>query len=164
MVDVVDADDQVVGRVSRAEMRRLGLRHRAVFVVVRDRLGRVLVHRRSDEKDLWPGRWDLCCGGVVTSGEPYEVAARRELAEELGVECPTDAPPHEIGRGSYDDADVSLVARVYEVDADGPFVFTDDEVVEARFVTLEELADLLGAVSFVPDSIELVVPLVLARP
>ena len=31
--------------------------------------GRLLVHRRSDDKDLWPGRWDLAVGGVVAAGE-----------------------------------------------------------------------------------------------
>ena len=66
-------------------MRRHRLRHRATFVVVRCSRGHVLMHRRSDTKDLWPGRWDLAVGGVVTAGEGYDDAARRELAEEVGV-------------------------------------------------------------------------------
>ena len=47
--------------------------------------GRLLVHRRADDKDVWPGRWDLAVGGVVAAGEDYDTAAVREVAEEIGV-------------------------------------------------------------------------------
>ena len=52
LVDVVDENDQVVGVVSRAEMRASRLRHRTAFVLVVSSDGRVLVHRRSDAKDV----------------------------------------------------------------------------------------------------------------
>jgi 8-oxo-dGTP pyrophosphatase MutT (NUDIX family) len=136
-------------------MRRHRLRHRATFVVVRSRDGRILLHRRSDAKDLWPGRWDLAVGGVVTAGEGYDEAARRELAEEVGVIGRQLIP---IGAARYDDRDVHLVARLYEVVDDGPFIFADGEVVEARFVTLGELRTRIESDSFVPDSVALLVP------
>jgi 8-oxo-dGTP pyrophosphatase MutT (NUDIX family) len=142
----------VVATVARAVMRRDRLRHRTTFVVVRATDGRVLIHRRSDDKDVWPGRWDLAVGGVVTAGEDYDAAARRELAEEIGVTGATLVP---LGAGHYDDDEVRLVARLYEVVCDGPFTFADGEVVEARFVTLAELRQRLPADSFVPDSVAL---------
>jgi isopentenyldiphosphate isomerase len=153
---VVDADDVVVTTVPRALMRRHRLRHRATFVIVRSRDGQILVHRRSDAKDLWPGRWDLAVGGVVTAGESYDDAARRELAEEVGVTAAVLVP---LGAGRFDDDDVHLVARIYEVVDDGPFTFADGEVVEARFVTLAELWTRLASAAFVPDSVALLVPL-----
>lgn len=155
LVDVVDEADRVVGTATRAQMRAQRLRHRCTFVVVRSTAGEVLVHRRSDLKDLWPGYWDLCAGGVVGSGEDWEPAARRELAEELGV---TDAVLEPLGAGTYDDVHVAEVARIWTTVHDGPFAFTDDEVVEARFVTLVELADLLASQPFVPDSRAIVLP------
>jgi 8-oxo-dGTP pyrophosphatase MutT (NUDIX family) len=108
LVDVVDADDRVLRTVTRAEMRRDRLRHRCTFVVVRTSDGGVLVHRRSEEKDLWPGAWDLAVGGVVTAGEDWESAARRELAEEVGIE---GVDLVELGRGRYRDDHVDEVAR-----------------------------------------------------
>ncbi len=84
LIDIVDEDDRVVDVVTRREMRARNLRHRSVGIAVLDAEGRVLIHRRADTKDVWPGRWDLAVGGVVDSGERWEVAAARELAEEIG--------------------------------------------------------------------------------
>jgi 8-oxo-dGTP pyrophosphatase MutT (NUDIX family) len=124
--------------------------------VVRATDGRILVHRRSDVKDVWPGRWDLAVGGVVTAGEDYDRAAERELAEEVGV---AGVPLVALGAGRYEDDDVRIMARLYEAVCDGPFTFADGEVVEAHLVTLAALRQRLDTDSFVPDSVALVVPL-----
>ncbi len=81
LVDIIDDDGDVERVVTRAEMRAGRLRHRCTFVLVWSTGGEVLIHRRSDHKDMWPGRWDLTCGGVTASGEQAEDAARRELRE-----------------------------------------------------------------------------------
>ena len=107
-VEVVDADGCVTGVVTRAEMRAARLRHRSVFVAVFSHDGDLLVHRRSDAKDLWPGWWDLAVGGVVAAGEDWDDAARRELSEEIGAHGAVIEP---IGGAAYSDADVALVAR-----------------------------------------------------
>jgi isopentenyldiphosphate isomerase len=158
LVDVVGPDGAVLGTVTRAEMRAGRLRHRCTFVLVRNTAGQVLVHRRSESKDMWPGRWDLACGGVVTAGEEWGPAACRELAEEVGV-TGVDLDP--LGEGEYADDDVDEVARVYGVTWDGPVRFTDGEVVEAHWVDLDELRRLLDTRPFVPDSVRLVLPHVL---
>ena len=154
-VELVDPDGEVLDVVTRAEMRAGRLRHRCVYLAVIGTDGRLLVHRRAPDKDVWPGRWDVAAGGVVGAGEDWDVAARRELAEELGL---ADASIEPAGGGRYDDEDVHVVARVYLVHSDGPFHFDDGEVVEARFVTLDELAALRAAEPFCPDSLELVLP------
>ncbi len=155
LVDVVDDSDRVVATVARRRMRAERLRHRAVFIVVVSKDGELLVHRRSDAKDLWPGRWDVAVGGVVAAGEGYDVAAQRELAEEVGLH----ATPAPILAGSYRDADVDLVARCYRVVHDparhGPVRFVDGEVAEVRWVDAAGLDELLASVAFVPDSLAL---------
>jgi len=155
-VDVVDDDDVVVATVLRSQMRAENLRHRAVFVLVRSTRGEVLVHRRSEAKDVWPGWWDLAVGGVVSAGEDYGVAVARELAEEIGV-TGVEAVP--LGAGRYEDEHVRLIGRVYRIVYDGPFTFADGEVVEARFVGRAELDELLARERFLPDSLALALPL-----
>lgn len=157
LVDVVDENDQVVGVVSRAEMRAGRLRHRTAFVLVVSSDGWVLVHRRSDAKDVWPGRWDLAAGGVLASGESYEDGAVRELAEELGI---TGVPLLALGHGRFESDEVAEVAAIYQVTWDGPVEFSDGEVAEARWVTPEELVAMVAQELFVPDSVDLVLPLV----
>jgi len=153
LVEEVDLDGNVLRVVTRREMREQVLRHRCVYLLVVDD-GRLLVHQRAPHKDVWPGRWDVAAGGVVGAGESWEDAARRELAEELGV----DAQPVEVGAGAWDSAEAKVLGRVYVVDHPGPFSFDDGEVVQARFVDPAELRDLLAREPFCPDSVELALP------
>lgn len=155
LVDVVDEHDVVVARATRGEMRAGRLRHRTVMVVVTDGAGRLVVHRRSEAKDVWPGRWDVAAGGVVACGESYERAAHRELAEELGIVVEPSAVAA-IGSGSYEDNEVAEIVRVFRVVHPGPFRFADGEVVEARWVDGDQLARLRATAPFVPDSLALV--------
>jgi isopentenyldiphosphate isomerase/GNAT superfamily N-acetyltransferase len=155
LVDVVDEADRVVGQADRAEILAKHLLHRVVFVVLRSTRGEVLVHRRAETKDLWPGYWDVAVGGVVAAGEAYEDAARRELAEELGVE----AELVELASATYRGEEVAHLSRTYEAVHDGPFTFSDAEVVEARFVAAGELFAFAAAHPICPDSAALVMPL-----
>lgn len=154
-VEVVDLDGNVIEVVTRARMRAEKLRHRSVFIAVMNDDGDLLVHRRADHKDVWPGWWDVAVGGVVGVGEGYEAAARRELAEELGIVA---GKIEVIGSGAYADDTVSLLASCFVVVDNGPFHFTDDEITEAHWVTAEELDIWLSAKPFLPDSLALVLP------
>jgi 8-oxo-dGTP pyrophosphatase MutT (NUDIX family) len=158
LVEQVAPDGTVERIVTRAEMRAGALRHRCVYLLVVDR-GRLLVHRRSDDKDVWPGRWDVAAGGVVGAGEAWDDAARRELAEELGIV----AEPEPVGAGAWEGEAAKVLGRVYVVEHPGPFRFDDGEVVEARFVDRTELQVLLDTQPMCPDSVSLALPFVLDR-
>ena len=156
MVDIVDDDDVVIATVTRARMRAERLQHRAVSIAVLGTDGRLLVHRRAVTKDVWPGMWDIAAGGVVSAGEDYDTAARRELAEELGI---TDATLQQLGAGRYRDDAVALIGRGYLAVSDGPFTFTDGEIAEVRWVDRAGLDALLASERFVPDNLALLLPL-----
>jgi 8-oxo-dGTP pyrophosphatase MutT (NUDIX family) len=151
LIDVVDEDDRAVGRTTRAEMRRLNLWHRAVYVIVQTPAGEVLVHRRTETKDVHPGRWDVTVGGVVAAGEDYETAARRELAEELGVAVARLEP---LGPVRYADASTRLRGFAYRAVHDGPVRFQPEEIAEGRFVPLAEADRLIGEAPCCPDGVQ----------
>ena len=157
-VEEVDDRGVPVRVVSRAEMRAGNLRHRAVFVVVLDAAGRLLVHRRAGWKDVWPDRWDVAFGGVAGVGEAPAESARRELAEEAGV----TAALERLGAGRYEDADVRVVGEVYLARSDGPFTFADGEVVETARVAAGDLRRWMEGRPLCPDSIAIALPLLAA--
>lgn len=157
MVEEVDMLGNVLRLVTRRQMRAERLGHRSVFIAVVSESGDLLVHRRAETKDLWPGWWDVAVGGVIAPGEGDDVAAARELAEELGVR---GAPLEKIGTGAYQDSVVRLVGTIYRCRTDGPFSFADEEITEAHWVSPHELSEWLRAKSFLPDSVALVLPLI----
>jgi len=154
LVDVFDEMGRVVESVTRAEMRERNLLHRSVFIVVRSAIGEVLVHRRADWKDIWPSKWDVAVGGVVATGEAWELAASRELAEELGV----GGELAYLGEGTYEDESVREIGRIYQVHSDGPFAFSDEEIVEVAWVSLDSLSEWASTTDVCPDSLFLVLP------
>lgn len=154
-VEEVDAEGRVLRVVRRADMRRLGLRHRTVFVAVLDDAGaRLLVHQRAPWKDAWPLRWDLAFGGVCAVGEGWEDAARRELAEEAGLTIPLV----EVGAGCYQAAGVQEVARVFLSRCDEEPTCPDGEVVATEWVALDQLDRWLATHDVCEDSLALVRP------
>jgi 8-oxo-dGTP diphosphatase len=54
-----------------------------VGALIRNRDGCVFIHRRSQQRRIWPGRWDIV-GGHVEDGESLRAALAREISEETG--------------------------------------------------------------------------------
>ena len=110
LVDVVDAQDRVVGRASRGEVRARRLRHRATYLLVFNGRGELFIHLRTADKDIYPSYWDVAVGGVVGAGESYDDGARRELAEEVGIR---DAVPEALFDFAHEDERNCVNGRVY---------------------------------------------------
>ena len=151
LVDVVDAADRVVRQVSRAEMRRGNLVHRAVYILVHNSQGALFVHRRTASKDVFPGYWDVTVGGVVAAGEDYVSAARRELAEEIGIACDAPLPLFEV---RYQDATTQLIGRAFLARHDGPVTLQKKEIACGGFVTLDEAERIMREERCCPDGVE----------
>jgi isopentenyl-diphosphate delta-isomerase type 1 len=86
--DVVNDNDQVIGQKPRSEVHRLGLKHRAVHILIFNSRGQIFLQKRSQSKDTFPGVWDSSASGHLDTGETYDVSAMREVAEELGIVLP----------------------------------------------------------------------------
>lgn len=151
LVDVIDAADRVVRQASRAEMRRTNLLHRAVYILVRNSAGHLFVHQRTTSKDVYPGHWDLTVGGVVAAGEDYDTAARRELAEEIGVVCNTLLPLFEV---RYRDASTQLVGRAFLARHDGSVTLQEEEIACGDFVSPDEVDRIVREERCCPDGVQ----------
>jgi len=148
LVEHVDPDGNVIEIVTRAEMRDRALRHRSVYIAVVNGNDELLVHRRADWKDVFPGAWDLAFGGVCDVGEDWKTSAERELLEEAGVASPLT----DLGPVSFEAEGVALIGRFYLARHDGPFVFNDGEVTATQWIPLIELGMFVENHEVPPDS------------
>ncbi len=136
VVTLVDLDDHVIGEALRSRVRKEGLIHRVTYILVFNSGGQLLLQKRTMIKDLYPGYYDAAAGGVVISGESYEVSARRELEEELGLE---NIPLVFHFDHYFDDGFNRYWGRVFSCQHDGPFTLQASEVENARFVDVEQI-------------------------
>ncbi|MEU7790514.1 MULTISPECIES: NUDIX domain-containing protein [unclassified Amycolatopsis] len=156
LVALYDQAGSVVGETTRARVRAEGLWHAAGVVLVRSGDGKaVYVHLRTPGKDVFPSTWDCWAGGVVAAGETPAECARRELAEELGVQGVEPVP---LFTKVYDDGRNRCHNFAFEVRWDGPIHHQAEEIVEGRWIPLEELRawidDPAPALPFIPDGRE----------
>lgn len=124
--DVVNERDEVVDRQPRSEVHRLGLKHRAVHVLVFNSRGEIFLQKRSMKKDRQPGLWDSSASGHVDSGEDYDTCAVRELREEIGLAL-ANTPQRLFKIGECMETDHEFV-WVYRCASEGPFDLNAEEI------------------------------------
>ena len=150
LVDVVDEANEVVDAVSRRTLGADNLLHRCTYVFVLNQANELYVHRRTDTKDVYPGYFDVCAGGVNAAGETYEGCAVRELEEELGVSAiPTFRFVHR-----YEGPSERVFGGVFDVVWNGPIVWQSSEVAWGAFTAFDEVDAMIEQERFCPDGLE----------
>jgi len=86
-VIVVDASDRPLRLAEKLSVHETGTLHRAVSVFAFDAAGLMLIQRRAAGKYHSGGLWSNSACSHPRDGEPPEMAARRCLREEMGMEC-----------------------------------------------------------------------------
>lgn len=86
LLAVVDDQDSIVDYQPRHLVHAMGLKHRAVHILVFNDTGLLFLQKRSLTKDINPGLWDTSAAGHVDNNEGYDHCAHREIQEELGIE------------------------------------------------------------------------------
>lgn len=140
--DIIDADGALTGRtVARGRcFLKPGEYHLVVHIWIVSRDGRFLLQRRSDKKKLMPGEW-AATGGAAISGESSYEAAHRELFEELGIPSSKQTLKQVLRlkrRNSL--VDVWMIISDAKLEE---LKLQKSEVAEARWVTKEELFDMI---------------------
>ena len=145
----VDEQDQLLGSLPRSELRERDLIGRATYILLFNGVGELCVHRRTLSKATYPGYWDVAAGGMVHSEESYVQSAARELAEELGVK-EVSLTAHE--RFFFDHPGNRVWCAVFSATWDGPLQLQPEEVLEAGFLSLDQVLDHSTVASYCPDS------------
>jgi isopentenyl-diphosphate Delta-isomerase len=86
---LVDEQDQGVGYLDKTACHAgRGILHRAFSLLIFNEDGDLLIQQRAPSKRLWPLYWSNSCCSHPRSTETLEIATKRRLREELGIDCP----------------------------------------------------------------------------
>src|SRR5436190_13765482 len=84
ILDVIDANNNVVSKASKEECHIQGLPHRVSAVLIKNVENKYLIPTASELK-VEKGKLYHSAAGHVSSGSTYEQTATRELEEETGL-------------------------------------------------------------------------------
>jgi len=124
--DVVDDRDRVIGKQTRQEVHRRGLKHRAIHLLVFNQRGEVFLQKRSFKKDTFPGAWDSSASGHLDSGETYDACVVREAREEIGLFL--ERTPKRLFKIEACSQTGQEFVWVYRMESNGPFRLNLDEL------------------------------------
>ena len=140
LFDLCDEKGRPTGHVmERSMVHRLGMLHRTVhiWVVQKNPDGsiEVLLQKRCESKDSYPGCYDISSAGHIHAGDDFESSAIRELEEELGIR----ANPHDlrfigIHEGSIEAAFYGEDFKDHEISA----VYLYEKPVDLEELTLQK--------------------------
>lgn len=89
LLDLVDANDTVIGTILRGEYDRMVKEKlgyiRAVDMFIQNDEGKLWIPKRTAHKKIAPSGLDYSMGGHVDAGETYEQSVFREAEEELNI-------------------------------------------------------------------------------
>jgi len=146
IIDIVDENDKVIWQIDRHESYRKSATNRLVWVVIFNSEGKIVLQRRSSTCSFLAGYWALSAWGHVSSWEDYLTSAKRELFEEIGIECELKFKTKEYEdrvkiNWKLNDSTNShfYFQAIFEWTHNWEFRLDDWEVEEVQFFSLKEL-------------------------
>jgi isopentenyldiphosphate isomerase len=86
ILDLYDKDKKITNlQISRGVKVPKGYYRLVVHICIFNNKGEMLIQKRASYKK-WGDKWDISVGGCVSAGETSDVAAMREVKEEIGLD------------------------------------------------------------------------------
>jgi len=152
ILDIVDEFGNPTGLiVERKKAHEEGIRHRTSHVWIlrkKDNKIQILLQKRSEDKDSFPGYYDISSAGHIPAGSSFEYSAIRELKEEIGVDATIDELIDCGNRKFYfenvfhgklfKDNQISKIFVLWKDLEENEFVFLDHEVSQVKWFDFDE--------------------------
>ena len=147
--DAYDVNRIPTGRsVIRGEKHPEGLYHMVVHIAIFSSEGKLLIQQRCTQKPTFPEKWDVTVGGSALCGETSQMAMRRELREELGLDIVfSDIRPRLTVNFEDGFDDYYIITKDVEL---SQLHFQPEEVMDARWATYDEICTMIGSGEFIP--------------
>ncbi|MFY7672307.1 NUDIX hydrolase [Tenacibaculum sp. MEBiC06402] len=85
LIDIVDEQGNYTGKTClKSEAHKFGYFHPTVHIWIYTPQREILLQKRALTKKVFPGLWDISVAGHIAAGEKIEIAALREVEEEIG--------------------------------------------------------------------------------
>lgn len=141
LLDLVDEEDNVIGTVWKSEAHgNPGMIHREIAVGVFNDLGEVLIQQRSMNKTS-PGSWEISAAGHIGAGENPDIAVKREVKEELGLDIEPIYYSKEFDYDAYHQ-ESKFYWVYYAIVTGRPKIIIDEtEVMDAKWIDPAKLID-----------------------
>lgn len=140
-LDIVDENDNVVGKGTRSRVHDTNSWHRGVHVILINENGEIAVELRGLKQDSYPGCYGVSMSEHVRSGESYAGAVSRGLGEELGI---TAANPKKLikFRMVHGQSD-RMMGNLYELHHGGKIRTDKKEIQALEFFPPDKLREML---------------------
>lgn len=152
-LDIVDEKGMPTGEIiDREKAHAEGIMHRTSHVwIVRKRDGKIeiLLQKRCDTKESFPGCYDISSAGHIPAGVDFKPSAIRELEEELGlivaeeelIDCGNRIVlwNAEFFGKPFHDKQFSKVFALWCDKDESEFRLQEEEVSEVRWMVLEDV-------------------------
>lgn len=139
-VILVDAQDRVTGSMEKMEAHEKGLLHRAFSVFIFNSRGEMLLQQRALGKYHSGGLWTNACCSHPAPGEDTAAAAKRRLLEELGLDLDVQKIFDFTYRADFGNGLTEHeFDHVFTANYEGPLLFNKEEVMDIRYVPMEQL-------------------------
>ncbi|EQK39575.1 NUDIX domain protein [[Clostridium] bifermentans ATCC 19299] len=122
--------------------------HLVVHVCIFNLEGKMLIQQRQPFKDGWPNMWDITVGGSAVSGDTSQLAAEREVYEEIGYKLSLDGirPSLTINFDKGFD-DIYLIQKDIDI---SKLKLQYEEVQSVKWASKEEILSMIDEEIFIP--------------
>lgn len=141
-LEITDSHGKAISIAPRSEIHgNPSVIHRVVHVLVFNKKGYLFLQKRSETKDVAPGKWDTSVGGHLNPGENLLQAAKREMEEELGIsKCNPEFLYSYIHTNFYE----TELVYTYSCAYDGNVSFNKEEIDDIKLWDINEIKNHLG--------------------
>lgn len=122
--------------------------HLVVHLCIFNLEGKMLIQQRQPFKDGWPNMWDITVGGSAVSGDTSQLAAEREVYEEIGYKLSLDGirPSLTINFDKGFD-DIYLIQKDIDI---SKLKLQYEEVQSVKWASKEEILSMIDEEIFIP--------------
>ena len=146
LIKIVDENGNFTGEIMDKEKAHdLNLLHWEVGMFIINDKSQVLLQKRSANKRFHPNKWALCAGHV-DADEELEIAALREMKEEVGLDASIEELHLLEAMEVKKKAQNSHIIRYYYVRCnkeENEFTIQEEELSEVKWIYIDEIMDMI---------------------